>query len=75
MINDVSIVIAISNFISMVGNLYWSITLNKVKSNHELVSYWKEESDKKDYQLKEQTRLIHKLQAHIKSCRCEATVA
>lgn len=37
----------------MLGNMWWTIQLNKVRGNHELVQYWKEECEKKDNQLRE----------------------
>lgn len=69
--NDASIIITVMQFISMLGNLYWSIMLGKVKGNHELVDYWKQENEKKENQLKQQAVLIRKMQVKVRACRCE----
>jgi len=55
---DVAILSSMINFISMLGNLIWSIRLNGVKAKGEIIQYWKEESAKKDQQLKDMEKKL-----------------
>lgn len=62
---DLTIISALFNFFSMIGNLIWSWRLNSIKGNNELISYWKEECEKKDNEIRDLQNSIIKLNSRL----------
>lgn len=52
-LSDVNVIASFVNFLSMTGNLVWSLRLNGIKASGELTSYWKAECEKRDNQIRE----------------------
>lgn len=63
--NDPSVYIAIFNFLGTIGNLLWTFKLNSTKGSNELITYWQQESEKKDSQIDDLNDEIRRLRKRV----------